>query len=37
MHKKHIITLTDQQRETLTKIVKDLDGPPPKVRRAQVL
>jgi hypothetical protein len=37
MHKKHIVTLTDQQRETLTKIVKDLDGPPTKVRRAQVL
>lgn len=37
MRKKHIVTLTDQQRESLKKLVKDFDGPPTKVRRAQVL
>lgn len=37
MHKKYVVTLTDQQRETLAKIVKKLDGSPTKVRRAQVL
>lgn len=37
MNKKHIVTLTDQQREALTKIVKRLDGAPTKVRRAQIL
>jgi len=37
MNKKRIVTLTDQQRETLTKIVKYLDGSPAKVRRSQVL
>jgi hypothetical protein len=37
MHKKHIVTLTDQQRESLQKLVKDFDGSPTKVRRAQVL
>lgn len=37
MQKKFIVTLTDQQRESLTKMVKDFDGAPTKVRRAQVL
>jgi hypothetical protein len=37
MNKKYIVRLTDQQRETLTNIVKNLDGPPTKVRRAQAL
>jgi hypothetical protein len=37
MHKKHVVTLTDQQRDTLTKLVKNLVGAPTKVRRAQIL
>ncbi|MCY2977689.1 MAG: helix-turn-helix domain-containing protein [Planctomycetota bacterium] len=37
MHKRFIVTLTDQQRERLAKIVKDFDGAPTNVRRAQVL
>ena len=37
MQKKHIVTLTDQQREELSNIVRSLGGPPTKVRRAQML
>ena len=37
MHKKHIVRLTNEERETLRSVVRKLKGSSQKVRRAQVL
>ena len=37
MHKKHIVRLTHEERETLRSVVRKLKGSSQKVRRAQVL
>ena len=37
MHKKYIVRLTDEERETLRQVVDKLKGSSQKVRRAQVL
>ena len=37
MQKKYIVRLTDQERSTLTEVVKKLKGSSQKVRRAQIL
>ncbi len=37
MHKKYIVRLSDQERDTLREVVKKLKGTGQKVRRAQVL
>lgn len=37
MHKKYIVRLSDEERETLKKVVKKLKGTSQKVRRAQIL
>src|SRR3954453_23154083 len=37
MPKKYIVRLTDEERETLNKVVNKLNGTSQKVRRAQVL
>lgn len=37
MHKKYIVRLTDEERETLRSVIKKLKGSSQKVRRAQVL
>lgn len=37
MEKKYIVRLTDEERQTLTRVVKKLQGSPQKVCRAQIL
>ncbi|MFV1963358.1 MAG: helix-turn-helix domain-containing protein [Acidimicrobiia bacterium] len=37
MNKKHIVRLTDEERQTCTEIIKKLKGTSQKVRRAQIL
>jgi len=37
MHKKYIVRLSDEERETLKRVVKKLKGTSQKVRRAQIL
>ena len=37
MHKKNIVRLTDEERQTLRSVVKKLSGTSQKVRRAQIL
>lgn len=37
MKKKYIVRLTDEERETLTQVIKKLKGSSQKVRRAQIL
>ena len=37
VHKKYIVRLTDEERATLTEVVKKLKGSSQKVRRAQIL
>lgn len=37
MHKKYIVRLTDEERATLTEVVKKRKGSAQKVRRAQIL
>ena len=37
MHKKYIVRLTNEERESLRSVIKKLKGSSQKVRRAQVL
>jgi len=37
MQKKYIVRLSDEERDTLTEVVKKLKGTSQKVRRAQIL
>ncbi len=37
MQKKYIVRLTDEERATLTRVIKKLNGSSQKVRRAQIL
>lgn len=37
MEKKYIVRLTDEERETLNRVIKKLQGSSQKVRRAQIL